>query len=337
MPDQSTFTAVQTESNDPAWFEVERSIIEPAGGRIVVQRAASQDERAALLKHAHAVLVSGAQITDALLGQLPNLELIIRYGVGVDTLDIPAATAHGVVVAHYPDFCQPEVANHAMLLLLAVARKLLPHDRTMRAGQFRGAGLPVVPPITGQTLGIVAVGAIGREVALRARAFGMHVLAYDPYVDASAFAEAGAERAATFEELLARADHISVHAPLTPETHHLFDRAAFARMKPGAILVNTARGPIVDEEALVEALQEGGLGGAGMDVFEVEPVEPDSPLLTFENVALTPHSAFYSEASNQQIKERVGHTVVSFMQGRWPTEFATVPNRNEVTPKRTLR
>jgi D-3-phosphoglycerate dehydrogenase / 2-oxoglutarate reductase len=337
MSDEHPFTAVQTESNDPAWFEVERSIIESAGGRVVVQRAASQEERISLLKDAQAVLVSGAQMSASVLDQLPRLELIIRYGVGIDSLDVPAATARGVVIAHYPDFCQPEVANHALMLLLAVARKLLPHDRALRAGQYRGPGLPVVPPITGQTLGIVALGAIGRQVALRARAFGMHVIAYDPYVDAAAFAEAGAERVATFEELLERADHISVHAPLTSETHHMFNRAAFARMKPTAILVNTARGSIVEEEALVEALGEHRLGGAGMDVFEVEPVGADSPLLAFDNVALTPHSAFYSEASNKQIKERVGHTVVSFMQGTWPTEFATIPNRTQVRPKRVLR
>jgi D-3-phosphoglycerate dehydrogenase len=197
--------------------------------------------------------------------------------------------------------------------------------------------MPVVPPITGETLGIVALGAIGREVAVRARAFGMHVIAFDPYLDASVFAAAGVERVTTFEELLARADHVTVHAPLTPETHHLFNRAAFAQMKPTAILVNTARGPIVEEAALVEALRDKRIAGAGMDVFEVEPVAADSPLLAFDNVAVTPHAAFYSEASNQQIKERVGHTVVEFMQGKWPTAFATVPNRAEVKPKRMLR
>ena len=331
------FLAVQTESTDPAWFEIERSIIEPAGGRVLVQRAASQEERAALLRDAQAVLVGSARIDGPLLEQVPGLELIIRYGVGIDTLDVDAATRHGVVIAHYPDFCQPEVANHALMLLLAVARKVVLHDRSIRNGAYRGVPLPVSPPLTGQTLGIVAFGNIGRHMARRALAMDMRVLAFDPYLPDSVFAEHGVERAPTLNALLEDSDHISIHAPLTPDTHHLFSREQFARMRPGAILVNTARGPIVEEAALVEALREGRLGGAGIDVFEVEPLPALSPLVGFDNVVLTPHSAFYSERSNRHIKERIGRTVVAFMEGRWPDEFATIPNRHEVTPKRALR
>lgn len=331
------FLAVQTESPDPAWFEIERGIIEPAGGRVLVQRAASQDERAELLRDAQAVLVGRAKIDRPLLERLPGLELIIRYGVGVDTLDIPAATEHGVVVAHYPDFCQPEVANHALMLLLSVARKAVLHDRSIRAGAYRGVPLQVSPPLTGQTLGIVALGAIGREMTRRAQAVGMNVIAFDPYLPDAAFAQHGVERAPTLDALLEGADHVSIHAPLTPETHHLFSHAQFTRMRPGAILVNTARGPIVDEAALVQALRDGPLGGAGLDVFEVEPLPADSPLREFDQVVLTPHSAFYSERSNRNIKERIGRTVVAFMEGRWPDEFATIPNRHEVRPKRPLR
>lgn len=329
------FTAIQTESTDPAWFEVERSIIEPAGGRVIVQRAASQDERAELLKDAQCVLVGGAKIDRALLERLPNLELIIRYGVGLDTLDIPAATEHGVLVAHYPDFCQPEVANHALMLLLAVARKLVQHDRSIRSGAYRGVPLPTSAALTGETLGLVAFGNIARHMGKRAQALDMRVLAYDPYLDDAVFAEHGVERAPTLEALLRDADHVSVHAPLTPETHHLFGREQFAMMKPTAILVNTARGPIVSQDALVEALREGRIAGAGLDVFEVEPLAEDCPLYEFDNVALTPHSAFYSEYSNRHIKERVGQTVVEYMNGKWPT-VATLPNRDQLKPKRPL-
>ncbi|MEX2374409.1 MAG: C-terminal binding protein [Dehalococcoidia bacterium] len=335
MSSDAPFTAVQTEALDPAWFEVERSIVETAGGRVFVQRAADQAERADLLRDAQCVLVGSARIDEPLLSQLPNLELIIRYGVGLDSLDLPAATAHGVVVAHYPDFCQPEVANHAIGLLIAVARKIVQHDASIRAGAYRGVPLYVSPPLTNETLGIVGLGNIGRQVAKRAQAMDMRVIAFDPYAADSAFAESGVERAPTLDALLDEADHVSIHAPLTAETHHLFGREQFHRMKPTALLLNTARGPIVEEAALVEALREGWIAGAGLDVFEVEPVTAASPLLEFSNVVLTPHSAFYSEYSNRHIKERVGQTIVEFMNGKWPT-VATLPNRAEVQPKRVL-
>jgi D-3-phosphoglycerate dehydrogenase len=331
------FTAVQTEALDAAAFEIERSIIEPAGGRVIVRRAASQEERALTLKDAQCVLVASAAISAELLDRLPNLQLIIRYGVGVDTLDIPAATARGVVVAHYPDYCQPEVANHATMLLLAVARKLLEHDRLIRVGRYRGVPLGVSAPIFGETMGIVGLGNIGRQFAQRAKALGMDVTAYDPYLGDEVFSALGIGRAASLAELLRRADHVSIHAPLTPETRHMFGGDEFALMKPTSILVNTARGPIVDQAALVNALRSHKIAGAGIDVFEVEPVAADSPLLEFANVTLTPHSAFYSERSNTRIKHLVGNTVVAFMQGRWPDEFASIPNRHDVKPRADLR
>lgn len=335
MTTSSPFTAIQSESNEPEWFEVERSIVEPAGGRVIVQRAADQDERAELLKGAQCVLVGGAQIDGPLLDRLPNLELIIRYGVGLDSLDIPAATEHGVVVAHYPDFCQPEVANHALMLLLAVARKLIPHDAAVRSGAYRSVPLPMSPPLTNETLGIVALGNIGRQMARRAQALDMDVLAYDPYIDETVFEAIGVRRASSLDALLEESDHISVHAPLTPETNRMFGAEQFHRMKPTAIFVNTARGPIAQLDALVEALRNREIAGAGLDVFEVEPIGPNHPIYEFDNVALTPHSAFYSEFSNRHIKERIGRTIVEYMSGKWPT-VATLPNRAEVKPKRPL-
>lgn len=330
------FLAVQSESPDPANFEIERSIIEPAGGELLVQRAESEGERIELLKEAQAVLVGGAQINRHVIESLPNLQLIIRYGVGLDTLDIPAATEHGIVVAHYPDFCQPEVANHAIALLLAVSRKIVLHDRAIRAGNYRGVPLGPSAPLHGQTMGVIAFGNIGRHFAVRAQALGMHVLAYDPYLDDAVFEEHGVERAATLEELLTRSDHISAHPPLTEETRHMMSTEQFAMMKPSAIFVNTSRGPVQDQAALIAALQAGEIAGAGLDVFEPEPLAADSPLVEMDNVVLTPHSAFYSDFSNAHIKERVGQTVVAVMNGRWPDEFATIPNRDEVTPRANL-
>ena len=334
---ETPFLAVQSESPDQERFAIERSIIEPAGGALLVRRAESEDERIELLQDAQVVLVGGAQINRRVLERLPRLQLIIRYGVGLDTLDIPAATEHGVVVAHYPDFCQPEVANHATLLLLAVARKVVLHDRAIRDGRYRGVPMGPSAPLHGQTCGIIAFGNIARQFAIRAQALGMRVLAYDPYLDDAVFAEHGVERAATLEELLRRADHVSAHPPLTEETRHMMGAPQFAIMQPHAIFVNTSRGPVQDEAALIAALQRGEIAGAGLDVFEDEPLAADSPLLAMDNVVLTPHSAYYSDYSDAHIKERVGNTVVAVMQGRWPDEFATIPNRDEVTPRAPLR
>jgi D-3-phosphoglycerate dehydrogenase len=240
-----------------------------------------------------------------------------------------------VVVAHYPDFCQPEVANHALMLLLAVGRKLIPHDAAVRSGAYRTVPLPISPAFTHETLGIVALGNIGRHMAKRAQALDMQIMAYDPYLDDATFGALGVRRAPTLEALLRESDHISVHAPLTPATDRMFGAEQFRQMKPTAIFVNTARGPIVQLDALVEALRNREILGAGLDVFEVEPIGPDHPIYQFDNVALTPHSAFYSEYSNLHIKQRIGQTIVEFMNGKWPT-VATLPNRAEVTPKRAL-
>ena len=333
----AAFLAVQSESPEPERFEIERSIVEPAGGRLLVQRAASEDERIELLRDAQAVLVGGAQINRRIIESLPELRLIVRYGVGLDTLDIPAATEHGVVVAHYPDFCLPEVANHALMLLLAVAKRLLPHDRSIREGRWRGVPQSPAPPLHGESCGLISFGAIARHFAVRAQALGMDVIAYDPYVDDAIFEQHGVERVATLKELLRRADHVSAHSPLTAETEGMMGAEQFALMKPTAIFVNTSRGPVHDEAALIAALEGGEIGGAGLDVFETEPLAPDSPLLAMDNVALTPHIASYSDFSSRHIKERVGNTVVAVMHGRWPDEFATIPNRDEVRPRVPLQ
>ena len=331
------FLAVQTETSDQDRYAIERSIIEAAGGRLVVAQAASEDERIELLREAQAVLVGSAQINRRVIEAAPQLQLIIRYGVGLDTLDIPAATEQGVVVAHYPDFCQPEVANHAIMLLLAVAKKLVVHDRAIRAGRWGSVDRAPAPAIHGQTLGLISLGAIAREVAVRARALGMTVTAYDPYEADATFEAFGVGRAASLKELLRGADHVSAHPPLTAETRGMMGAEQFALMKQDAIFLNTSRGPVHDEAALIAALEGGEIGGAGLDVFEVEPLAADSPLLAMDNVVLTPHSASYSDLAFRRMKERVGHTVVSVMQGRWPSEFATIPNRGAVTPRVPLQ
>lgn len=295
----------------------------------------SAEELATLMTDAHAVIVGSAPITDEVLASMPQCKVVARYGVGLDTLDLDAATEHGVVCAHVPDFCMEEVANHALLLLLSAVKKVVPLDRAVRDGTWRAGSLSPMAHLHGQTLGLVACGNIAQAMAKRARALSMRVIGFDPYVSAEAVETAGIELVPTLEVLLHEADVVSVHAPLTEQTRHIIDAAAFAQMKPSAFLVNTSRGPTVDEEALIEALREGRIAGAGLDVFEHEPLPGDSPLTEMDNVVLTPHSASYSDFAFQLLSRRVGESVVDVLSGHWPRFVANPAIRERLELKPT--
>ena len=328
------FTAIHSDGGDPAAFAIERDLIEGAGARFEVTRSSSEGELIENLKGADAVLVAAAPITRSVIESLPRLKLLIRYGVGLDSLDVPAATDNGVVIAHYPDFCQPEVANHATMLLLACAKKLTAIQRAVRDGRWRPGPLSPMGAVHGQTLGLVAFGNIAQAFVPRARALGLDIVAFDPFASDEAFERLEVERVATLDDLLARSDYVSLHTPLTSETEHMMSRAQFKRMKSSAYLINTSRGPTVDEAALIEALQSGEIAGAGLDVFEHEPLAADSPLVEMDNVVLTPHSASFSDYAFDTMKRRIGETVIDVMNGRWP-ETATVANP-ELTPRAEL-
>jgi D-3-phosphoglycerate dehydrogenase len=214
----------------------------------------------------------------------------------VDNVDIEAATEKGIVVTRVPDYCIDEVSDHALGLLFALARKIPLANSRVHAGQWSVDLVSPLHRLRGQTLGLVGFGQIPRVLAPKAQALGLSVIAYDPYVSEEAMAAMGV-RQVDLEQLLEDADHISVHAPLTKETRHMFSRAAFQKMKPEAVLINTARGPLVDEEALVDALEAGELAGAALDVLEHEPPPAGSRLLGRQDLILTPHTGFYSEES----------------------------------------
>src|SRR3990172_702483 len=227
--------------------------------------AADEDGLIANLREADVVLVAAAPITRRVLESLPRCRAVVRYGIGLDNVDLEAATDNGIVVAHVLDFCTEEVSNHAIALLLALARRLLPLHPDAAAGRWRQPQAWTLAPVHGQTLGIVGFGHIGQAAAREARAFGLRLLAHDPYGDPGAAEELGAALV-PLGELLAESDYVSLHAPLTPGTRHLIGAAELAAMKPSAVLINTSRGPVVDEAALVEALTSGGIAGAGLDV-----------------------------------------------------------------------
>jgi D-3-phosphoglycerate dehydrogenase len=216
-----------------------------------------------------------------------------------------------------PDYCMHEVSDHAMALLLALARKIPFSNKLVQAGRWE---MPAVAPLrrlAGQVLGLIGFGNIPRALAPKAKAFGFEVIAHDPYAGKEVFA-AGAVEAVSLETLLARSDAISVHAPLTPATRGLIDAAAFARMKKGAVIVNTARGPLIDEPALLAALDSGHLGGAALDVVATEPLPKDSPLIGRDNVILTPHTAFYSVEALNELQTKCATDVASVLRGKPP-------------------
>jgi D-3-phosphoglycerate dehydrogenase / 2-oxoglutarate reductase len=272
------------------------------------------DDILAVGRDADAILVTYAKLPGELLRQLKNCKAIGRFGLGVDNIDLPAAKELGIAVNYVPDYCLREVSDHAMALLLALARKVTPANALVQSGRWEVPPLVPLRRLEGQTLGLVGFGNIPRALAPKAKAFGLRVVAHDPYLPADVFADAAVEDA-TFDALLAMSDFVSVHAPLTAATRGLMNAAAFAKMKKGAYLINTARGPLVDEPALVAALDSGHLGGAALDVLTTEPPPRDSPLLHRDNVILTPHTAFYSVEALEELQTKCASDVARVLCG----------------------
>jgi D-3-phosphoglycerate dehydrogenase len=278
-------------------------------------KSPSADDILAVARDADAVLVTYAKLPGELLRQLTRCKAIGRFGLGVDNIDLPAAKQLGIAVNYVPDYCLREVSDHAMALLLALARKVTQSNQLVQSGRWEVP--PIVPlhRLEGRVLGLIGFGNIPRALAPKAKSFGFKVIAHDPYVDRDALAKAGVE-GVSFDDLLARSDFVSVHAPLLPATRGLLDAAAFAKMKTGAYVINTARGPLVDEAALVAALDSGKLGGAALDVVAAEPLAKDSPLLNRDNVILTPHTAFYSVEALEELQTKCASDVARVLSGQ---------------------
>lgn len=309
---------------------IEREAAGKAGAALSFEQARTEDEVIEQCQGADGLIVQYAPITDRVLDALPTVKAIARYGVGVDTIDLDAATRHGVAVMNVPDYGTEEVADHALTLALAVLRGVVELDRRLRRGEYDLTPVQPVPRISQSTFGVVGLGAIGRTVARLARGVGFHVAGYDPYVSDEAARAAGVEPLA-LKDLAARSDVISLHVPLTAHTRHLAGRDFFATMKPSAILVNTCRGGVVDTDALVHALTAGQIHGAGLDVFEDEPLPADHPLTGLPNVALTPHAAWYSGPAYADLKRKVVEHVVAALT---TNDAPDVLNREPLSARR---
>ena len=316
--------------------DIERAIVEGAGFDLLAAQCKTEDEVIDVAHDAAAVIAQYATISARVIAELAECRVIARYGTGVDIVDVDAATRHDILVTNVPnDWCENEVADHAMALLLAVARKVTVYDRATRGGTWRWQSGAPIHRLRGSVLGLLSFGAIARAIAVRAGGFGMRIIAHDPFLPAEEIAAAGAEEV-SFDELVAASDCLVIQAPLTPQTHHLFDEVQLRRMKPSAILINTARGPIVDDRALHRALSEGWIAGAGLDDIEEEPAKvrhwrADNPLFSLDNVVITPHAAYYSEESIGTVRRFAAEEVVRVLTRQPPLSPV---NAGELTERR---
>jgi D-3-phosphoglycerate dehydrogenase / 2-oxoglutarate reductase len=299
---------------------IERAIVEGAGFALVAAQCKSEDEVIAHGRDADGVLTQYAPVGARAIDAFTRCRVIARYGTGVDIVDVDAATRRGIQVTNAPnDWCADGVADHAVALWLAAARKICQYDRAVRRGQWRWQTGQPVWRIRGRIFGLMSFGAIARSIAERVRPFGVDIWAHDPFVDPAEIQRRNVQ-SVSFDQLIETADYLVIQAPLTPQTRHLFNRQTLRRMKPTAILINTARGPIVEDAALRQALAEGWIAGAALDDIEEEPAKqrhwhPANPLLQLHNVIVTPHAAYYSQESIRAVRRIAAEEAVRVLSG----------------------
>lgn len=344
MAANGAYTVVVTSDrygNETYGLELEKEIISAVRDldvSLVSRTGVTEDALIEAAKGADALLVSTREaITRRVLENAPSVKVIARYGVGLDNVDLDAATDVGIVVTHYPGYCTSEVADHALSMILALNRRIVEQDRSLREGAWVKHGPATrtilrgpIQPLREQTVGIVGFGRIGKSVAARLKPFGVTLLVADPYADPEAIRAEGAEPVA-LEDLMARADIITIHCPLTPETRGLINAEKIALMKPTAVIVNTARGPIIDLKALAAALEAGQIAGAALDVVDPEPLPADAPFYQMPNVILTPHSAYYSERSAEVVRRETLNEALQVLRGKQPQTVANPGVLEKVT------
>lgn len=299
-------------------FAPEKEVLDKLGLELTFAQCRTEDDVIEAAKDADALINQYAPISRRVIENLEKCKVISRYGVGFNTIDIEAATEKGIMVGNVTDYCLDEVSDHAMALLLSCARKVTLLNNEVKNGNWNFNVAVPIYRLRGRTLGLIGFGNIPQTVAKKAQAFGLNVIAFDPYVPEEVAKQANVELV-TLDELCERSDFISVHAPLNKHTQGMISHEQFNKMKKEAFIINTARGPVIDEAALIAALQEGKIAGAGLDVVEVEPIEATNPLLKMDNVILNPHSAFYSVEAEIELKRKTAGNVADVLSGFYPT------------------
>jgi D-3-phosphoglycerate dehydrogenase len=300
--------------------EPEAQILAEVGAKLLTAESGCEDELLALVPHSDAILTGFAPITANVIRAGDRLQVIGRYGIGVDNIDVAEATRRGIPVTNVPAYCLDEVAEHAVALLLACARNVCRYDSAVRAGNWLLETGRHVVRIRGRTLGILGFGKIGQTLAAKAQGFGVRIIAYDPYVSRDIIRRHQGEPV-SLDDLVTQSDFLSIHTPLTSETRNLLNEDRLRRMKPTAFLINTARGGIIDQNALLRALKEGWIAGAALDVFEPEHLPPDHPLLSLPNLMITPHVAFYSTQSILELQITAARNVAAILSGHRPNSI----------------
>lgn len=299
-------------------IEIEKKVFESIGAEVTVLDSMDENVIMQATEYADAVITEYAKLTAAVIGNMKNCRIITRYGIGVDMIDLDAAAKAGILVANAPDYGIEEVATHTAALILGLARKVVVFDRELKSGKWGyQLGMPI-HRLQGETLGLVGYGNISRLVAKYMQGMGMKILAFDPFVSEERMLETGAEKANALEEILTKSDFVSLHVPLMEETRGMIGEKELKMMKPQAGIVNTGRGGLIDEKALVKALEEDWISGAAIDTFPMEPIQKDNPLLNLNNVIVTPHCAFYSEESLQNLQRIPAEEAVRVLTGEKP-------------------
>ena len=305
---------------DYVWpsVEPEKAVLAAGGAEIIVAPNGDEDTLVELAKDVAGILTCFAKVTERVVRAAEKCVVIGRYGVGVDNIDVDTATELGIAVTYVPDYCIPEVSDHVMAMLLSWNRRIVFFDRATKTKGWGTEGLGMrIMRLEGKKLGVVGFGRIGRAVADRARAFGLQVLVVDPFVTAEAAQEAGAVKMELLE-LLSESDFVTLHSPLIPQTQGMMGKDEFAQMRPDAFLINAARGGLIDENALYDALTSGQIAGAGLDVLVDLDPPLDHRISQLENVIITPHTAFFSQEAVLELEERAAGEVVSIFQGKMP-------------------
>jgi D-3-phosphoglycerate dehydrogenase / 2-oxoglutarate reductase len=297
----------------------ERRLVEAAGGELIVGQTTDEDQLVEFCREADGVLAVRAPITRRVIEAMERCRIIVRYGIGVETVDISAATKRGIMVANVPDYCVEEVSDHTLTLLLMLNRQVTAAMALAKEQRWSMASMPRLRRLSGQVCGLFGAGQIGSALAAKAAHLGLKTIAYDPYLSEQGAEELGLEKV-PLEGLLSRSDYISIHAPLTPETRHIFAESAFVQMQPSSFIINTARGGLIDEEGLIAAIDSGKIAGAALDVleFETEQTPLRTRLVNHPKIIVTAHSAWFSEEARATLQSRAIAQVLACLGGEVP-------------------